>query len=141
MLVIRAASKMLNPTLDDAEIERDLADDYAAARAEWFAEWRDDVAGWMPLEIIEAARDGGVTVRPPHLNSSKRIFYRSGCDPSGGQKDSFTCAIAHDEDGVSILDCVVEIKAPFDPSVATKQIAHVLKSYGLHSTTGDKYAA
>jgi hypothetical protein len=55
VLVIRAESKKLNPTLSDEEIERDLADDYAAARAEWFAEWRDDIAGWLPLEVIEAA--------------------------------------------------------------------------------------
>lgn len=141
VLVIRAESKKLNPTLDDAEIERDLQDDYAAARAEWFAEWRDDVAGWLPLEIIEAARDNGVTVRPPVMNSNKRIIYRSGCDPSGGQKDSFTCAISHSEDGVEVLDCLIEIKPPFDPSGATRHIAQVLKSYGLHHTIGDRYAA
>jgi hypothetical protein len=140
-LIVRAASKMLNPTLADEEIERDLQDDYASARAEWFAEWRDDIAGWLPLEVIEAARDTGVTVRPPVVNSNKRIVYRSGCDPSGGQKDSFTCAISHTEDGAEVLDCLVEIKAPFDPASATRQIAEVLKSYGLHSTTGDKYAA
>jgi hypothetical protein len=139
VLVIQAASKLLNPTLDDEEIERDLQDDYAAARAEWFAEWRDDVAGWLPLEIIRAAIDTGVTVRPPLLN--QRIIYRSGVDPSGGQKDSFCCAITHSEGAIEVLDCLTEIKAPFDPAVATRTIADVLKSYGLHSTTGDRYAA
>lgn len=139
VLVIRAPSKSLNPTLDDAEIERDLQDDPAAAAAEWLAEWRDDICGWLPLDVIRAAIDFNVTIRPPLLN--QRIVYRSGCDPSGGQKDSFTCAISHSEGEIEVLDCVVEIKAPFDPSVATRHIAEVLKSYGLHSTVGDRYAA
>lgn len=81
------------------------------------------------------------TVRPPILNSGKNIVYRSGVDPSGGQKDSFTCAISHSEGDIEVLDCLVEIKPPFYPSVATKHIAQVLKSYGLHQTVGDRYAA
>jgi hypothetical protein len=50
-------------------------------------------------------------------------------------------AIAHDEGNIAVLDCLVEIKAPFNPTSATQQIAETLKSYGLTSTTGDKYAA
>jgi hypothetical protein len=40
-----------------------------------------------------------------------------------------------------ILDCLVEIKPPFNPTEAVAQIADVLRSYQLHRTTGDKYAA
>jgi hypothetical protein len=76
-------------------------------------------------------------VRPPRPG----IRYRSGCDPSGGSRDSFTAAIAHDEGNISVLDCVIEIKAPFNPTSATEQIAATLKSYGLSQTVGDKYAA
>jgi hypothetical protein len=63
------------------------------------------------------------------------------CDPSGGARDSFTAAIAHDEAGTAVLDCLVEIRPPFNPSTATQQIAATLKSYGLTETTGDRYAA
>ena len=139
VLVIRAASKTLNPTLDQAEIDRDLADDPASARAEWFAEWRDDIAGWMDLETIEAAVDSGVTVRPPSGN--QRVHYHAGLDPSGGAKDSFTAAIAHNENGVAVLDCLVEIKSPFNPTGATETIAETLKAYNVRVATGDKYAA
>jgi hypothetical protein len=39
------------------------------------------------------------------------------------------------------LDALIEIKAPFNPTSATEQIAAVLKSYGVAETVGDKYAA
>jgi hypothetical protein len=55
-------------------------------------------------------------------------------------RDSFTCAIAHAENGVGILDCLVEVKAPFNPDTATAQIAGVLRSYGCASTRGDRYS-
>ena len=41
----------------------------------------------------------------------------------------------------SAVGHLVEIKAPFNPDVATKDIAIVLKSYGLSKTTADHYAA
>ena len=40
-----------------------------------------------------------------------------------------------------MLDCLVEIRAPFNPDAATAQVADVLKSYACRSTTGDRYAA
>ena len=107
-----------------------------AARAEYDAEFRTDVAAFLDLAVVEAAVDHGVTVRRP----VRGVRYRSGCDPSGGARDSFTLAIAHDEDGVAILDCLFEIKPPFNPTAAVAEMAGVLKAYGLTRTVGDKYA-
>jgi hypothetical protein len=101
------------------------------------AEFRDDVAGWAGRELIEAAVDRGVTVRPPRPD----ISYSSFVDASGGVRDSFTAAVAHAEDGVAVLDCLVEIKAPFNPDQATAEICDMLKAYRCTSTQGDKYAA
>ncbi|MBR0797357.1 hypothetical protein JQ615_18375 [Bradyrhizobium jicamae] len=137
VLVVRAPTELLNPTIDPQIIADALAEDPAAAKAEWMAEFRDDVGGWADAALIEKAVEYGVTVRPPRAG----IVYRSFCDPSGGAKDSFTAAVAHCENGESILDCLVEIKAPFNPTDATRQIADVLKSYGQTTTFGDKYAA
>jgi hypothetical protein len=69
------------------------------------------------------------------------VRYVSFCDPSGGQGDSFTSGIAHKEDDAAILDCLLEIRAPFNSIQATEQIAATLKSYNCHKTIGDKYAA
>jgi hypothetical protein len=139
VLVIVAPSTVLNPTLDPAIVQRALEADPAAARSEWLAEFRSDIASWLDIETIEGAVDVGVTVRPPIIGGG--IKYFSGCDPSGGRHDSFTLAISHCEGDVAILDNLTEIKSPFNPSEATKQIAAVLKSYGLSETTGDKYGA
>lgn len=137
VLVIRAPTRTLNPLIDQDIIDEAMAEDPAAARAEWGAEFRDDIAGFADIALIEGAVEYGVTVRPPRHG----VRYRSGCDPSGGARDSFTAAIAHDEGNIAVLDCVVEIKAPFNPTSATEQIAKTLKSYGLNETVGDKYAA
>jgi hypothetical protein len=100
-------------------------------------EFRPDISGYADLELIEAAVDRGVTVRPPR----KGITYHAGLDPSGGVKDSFVATISHDEQGVAVLDALLEIRAPFDPAAATERVAGLLASYGLKSATGDKYAA
>ena len=56
------------------------------------------------------------------------VSYICGVDPSGGVHDSFCAAISHCEyDNINsnntiVLDCLIEIKAPFNPSSATEQI-------------------
>lgn len=139
IIVAKAPSRTMNPSLQQSVIDRAYQRDAAAASAEYGAEFRKDISGWADRALIETAVDYGVTVRPP--DSAKRLNYRSGCDPSGGASDSFTMAIAHDEGNVAILDCLLEIKAPFNPTSATELIAETLKSYGLSETVGDKYAA
>jgi hypothetical protein len=139
VLVIQATSKQLNPTLDDAIVEQALLDDPAAARSEWLGIFRDDLAAYIDLETIEAAVDRGITTRPPRKDGVRAFAF---IDPSGGMRDSFTCAIAHAEkDNSVVLDCLVEIKAPFNPTSATEQIAATLKEYGVTTAESDKYGA
>jgi hypothetical protein len=137
VLVIRAPSRVLNPTLDPKIIGDALARDPAVARAEWLAEWRDHVSTFLPREIIEAAVDVGVTVRPPSPGASYTAF----CDPSGGVSDAFTLAVAHSEGETVLLDCLLAIDAPFNPTAATARVAETLKAYWLSEVTGDRYAA
>ena len=137
VLVIKAPTRALNPTIPQSVIDEALAEDPAAARAEWLAEFRDDVGGWADIAIIEAAVDRGLMVRPPRAG----VHYVGFSDPSGGARDSFTTAIAHLEGDTAVLDCLVECKAPFNPTTATKEMAAVLKQYKVWSTVGDKYGA
>jgi hypothetical protein len=137
ILVAKAPSRALNPTLPSRVVERARERDPQAARAEYDGEFRNDVAGFLDFEIVESTVERGVTVRPPRAGTR----YRSGCDPSGGARDSFTLSICHDEANLAVLDCIVEIKAPFNPALATAEMADVLKSYGLSRTVGDRYAA
>ena len=137
VLVIQAPSRILNPTLDQKIVDTAMARDPQVARAEWLAEWRDDVSTFLPREIIDTAVDIGVTVRPPRLG----VRYKAFADPSGGVGDSFACAVSHSEGETVLLDCVIEIQAPFNPTTATATVAETLKAYGCTEVTGDRYAA
>jgi hypothetical protein len=137
ILVVRGTTLQFNPTFDARIIAKSLADDPQVFGAEYNSEWRDDLATFIARDLIDSAVDSGVTVRPPQ----KVIQYKSFCDPSGGSGDSFTMAIAHADDETAVIDCLVEIRAPFNPDQATLQIAATLKSYGISSTISDRYAA
>jgi hypothetical protein len=136
VLFIKATTRQLNPTIDQRIIDAAMERDPAAGRAEWLSEWRDDIAALISRELIESAVDDDVTVRPPIPGGSYRAF----ADPSGGVSDSFTCCISHVEGDIVIVDCLIEITAPFNPTAATKQIADTLAQYGLTEVTGDRYA-
>jgi hypothetical protein len=136
-LVIQAPTLTLNPTVDAGIIAQAYEDDPAAASAEWGANFRSDVSGYVDAAVIEAAIDVGVVTRPWRPG----LVYRSGTDPSGGSHDSFCCSVAHMEAGVAVLDATIEVRSPCNPAEATRQAAELLKSYKLTHTVGDKYAA
>jgi hypothetical protein len=138
VLVVKGTSKLFNPLLDEKIIQRALARDPDAARSEWLAEWRSDIGEFLGREVIEAAVDRDVVVRPPATDTRYFAF----ADPSGGISDSFTLAIAHREPkNVAVLDCLREWKAPFNPASVVAEIADLLRSYRLTTLRGDRYAA
>jgi hypothetical protein len=49
--------------------------------------------------------------------------------------------VSHSEGETVLLDCVIEIQAPFNPTTATATVAETLKAYGCTEVTGDRYAA
>jgi hypothetical protein len=137
VLVIKAATRLLNPTIDQSIIDEAMADDPAAARAEWMAEFRDDLADFISHEAVIACVDLGVRERPPQPGQHPVCFV----DPSGGSNDSMTCAIGHMDGPIIVVDCVREIFAPFDPESATDEFVRLFQSYGIRQTNGDRYAA
>ena len=136
-LVVKGTTREFNCLFPQAEIDRDMASDPAKFAAEYLSEWRDDLSAFIDRALVEAATDIGVVVRAPQQG----YRYVSFVDASGGRGDSFTCGIAHREGDKGVLDCLIEIRSPFDPDIATRDIAIVLKSYGLNKTTADHYAA
>jgi hypothetical protein len=62
-------------------------------------------------------------------------------DPSGGTSDSMTLALAHrDKDGRAILDAVRERRPPFSPDDVVLEHVSLLKSFGIRTVFGDRYA-
>ncbi|HVC52766.1 MAG TPA: hypothetical protein VND87_12150 [Stellaceae bacterium] len=137
VLAVYGPSRAFNPTLKQSIIDAALARDPEAAGAEWLSEWRSDLSDFLDRELVDAAVDPDVVVRPPRPDVSYRAFG----DPSGGRGDSFAVAIAHSEGNAAVLDCIWEKRAPFDPAGAVDEIADLLRAYGLSSITGDRYAA
>jgi hypothetical protein len=62
-------------------------------------------------------------------------------DPaSGSGADAWTKAIAHRERDLVVLDVLRAWSPPFNPSGVIAESAALSKAYGLHVTTGDRYA-
>ncbi len=137
VLVIYGPSTAFNPTLPQAVIDAALARDPEAAGAEWLSQWRSDIADFLDRELVEAAVDRGVAARPPQSG----VRYVAFADPSGGRGDSFAVAVGHADGGAVVLDAIYERRAPFDPSSAVREIADLLRGYGIAEVTGDRYAA
>jgi hypothetical protein len=138
VLVVQASSMTLNPTLSLADVEARVAEDPQAARAEYFGEWRPDITGYVDVELIEAAVDRGVLVRPPKPHVKYIGFTDSA---SGTGQDSFSVGVAHVEGKEVILDLAHEVRPPFSPDSAIAEIAALLKGYNICQVTGDKYSA
>lgn len=138
VLVVRAPTWLLNPTLcrDGEFLTEEFADDPASAAAEYGAEFRTDVESYVSREAVDAVTARGVRER----GVIDGISYFAFVDPSGGQVDSMTLAIAHREGDLAVLDAVREVRAPFSPESAVTEFVCVLQFYGIDTVVGDRYA-
>jgi hypothetical protein len=136
-LVVVGTSRQFNPTLPQELVDRELAKDPERARAEYLAEWRNDISAFIDRETLEAAVETGCYER----GRLAGVAYLAFCDASGGRGDSFTVAIGYrDKDGRAILAAVREFRPPFSPDSVVAEIAVLLKSYSIHEVVGDNYA-
>ena len=140
VLVWRADTRSMNPTIPQDVISRALARDAATASAEYLAEFRSDVAAFLSREAIQATVTPGCRERPRIAG----VRYSAFTDPSGGSSDSMTLAVGHteaDRNGrqIAILDAVREIAAPFSPEGAVKELAQLLRLYDVSEVSGDRY--
>jgi len=135
VLVWKASSREMNPSLSTAVVALAYARDAAAARAEYGGEFRDDVEGFLSLEVVE----GRVVRDRREIPPVYGVSYVAFVDPSGGQSDSFTLAIAHLEKERVVLDLVRERVAPFSPELVVVEFVADLKRYRVSSVVGDRY--
>jgi hypothetical protein len=138
VLVWRAPTRRMNPTVPQRVIDEALERDPASAAAEWMAEFRIDVESFIAREAVEAAVCCGRFELPP----SNGVRYSAFVDPSGGSSDSMSLAIAHHDrtTGHVVLDAVRERRPPFSPDAVVAEFAELLKTYGgVHKVVGDRY--
>lgn len=137
VLVVLGTSMQFNPTLDEAEIERQLVLDPEKAGAEYLSQWRDDLTNFLDRQLVEAAIEKGVITRQPVAQYGYVMFV----DPSGGRGDSFTAAVGHREGMTAIVDAVYEKRPPFDSDQTIDEVAALAHTYNVHMVHGDDYGA
>ena len=137
VLVWKAPTTIMNPTVAQSVIDAAMERDPSDARAEWMAEFRYDLESFISRETVLACVEPGVFERLPQSERGDFLV-----DPSGGSNDSMTCCIGHIEgEHLVVVDCVREVTAPFDPESAVDEFVQLLSRYGIRNTNGDRYAA
>ena len=140
VLVVKAPTLTMNPSVDRKIVDDAYASDPVAASAEYGAEFRTDVESFLIIEAIRACIEGGARERP----AARESHYVAFTDPSGGSADSFTLAIAHPagdkQQRTAILDVIREVRPPFSPESVVEEFAGLLKRYRITKVYGDRYA-
>jgi hypothetical protein len=143
VLVWRAASRVMNSTIPERVVLDALERDEASARAEWLAEFRDDISGLLAPERLRAVVIAGRTEPLPPADDTD--YLAVGDVASGGGGDSAALAVAHLEDDagrlIAVIDAVHEVRPPFDPEAVVAAFGRVLSRYGLREVQGDRWGA
>lgn len=135
VLVVQADTRTMNPTIPEKFIAQQYEKDPQSAAAEYGAQFRGDIETFVSIEALDA-----VTAPNNLLPYDQNYSYRAFTDPSGGSKDAWTLAIAHNLDGLAVLDLVIEKRPPFSPESVVQELAQVLKQYNIYTVHGDRYA-
>jgi hypothetical protein len=140
VLFVQGSTRLFNPGFPQAVIDRKMRDDPESAAAEYFAQFRTDLADFVSRQIVEACIEHEMHERPAVRAGSR---YKAFIDAAGGSgSDSMTLAIAHLEDGTDrmpVLDAVRERRPPFSPEDVVSEFSKVMKSYGISRATSDKW--
>ena len=141
VLVVQAPSIALNPTLDQRIIDQALADDPAAAAAEWLGEFRDDLSDFITLAALDRCTpSGNVPLSPAMIRNMNPV---AATDVAGGSgTDSFATAVAYWDPTkeVAVLAALKETPGPCSPELAIADHAAFLREYGVTTVVGDRYA-
>ena len=129
----------MNPSIDRERIENARESDPEAARSEWDAEWRSDLAQFLDDQVIDDAVDAD---RPLELPPRDGINYVVFADSSGGAHDSFCIGIAHKESDRIIADVTPPTVADahaWDRGVSqTERTARTTARKQIHAVVGGR---
>jgi hypothetical protein len=141
VLVWKAATRTMNPTVSAALVAREIERDPQSAASEYLGEFRTDVGQAFDRELIESCVvRGRLVLDPSQIPPGIRPVAH--CDPSAGRGDSAALCIAfRGKDNLIEVACLVERRPPFDPIQMAAGFADVLKSYGIREVTSDRFAA
>ena len=74
VLVWKAETRLMNPSVPQATVDRALEEDEPRARAEYLAEFRTDIEGFLSREVVEAcAIEGPARTACPRRRPISRL--------------------------------------------------------------------
>lgn len=128
----------MNPALDRRIVEESFRNDPVAAKTEWCAEFRADLASYVDRVTVEAVT-ADVSEYLPRSFSSVPIFF---CDMAGGSgSDSATLSgSVCDKDGIIKQVIQKEFRPPFNPEEVIRDFSSEIKRWAGRQVTGDRYA-
>lgn len=124
----------MNPTLPHHVVDDAMRDDAEAARAEYLAEFRSDIASFLDGDLLADC----TRPKPLELPPCRGLRYVAFVDPAGGGQDEFTMAIGHLERDAAVIDLLRGRHG--SPAEVVAEYAGILKSYGIGIVRGDRYA-
>jgi hypothetical protein len=143
ILVWQADTRTMNPNVAESVITRAYERDEAAASSEHGAQFRSDIEGYVPREILDAVTVTGCYER---ARESQHI-YSGFLDFAGGGSavsDSAAACITHPETRngrlIAVMDAIREVRPPFSPEQVCTDFAAFFRNYGIERATSDKWA-
>jgi hypothetical protein len=144
LLVWRASSQLMNPTITTPRLEQERRLDSVRFAREYEAEFADDINAFLSTAWVEGTIVPGRFELPP-LDG---VRYVAAVDPSGGGPDAFTLAIAHAEGTGSGRRIVHDVmrgwakprKGEVDLESIVAEIVAITKAYRVNAVHGDRYA-
>lgn len=144
LLLWRATSRFMNPTLRSDRLDRERRLDPERFLREYEAEFLENLESFLAQAWIDRAVMPGRFEVPPNPDRS----YVVAIDPSGGGEDQFTMSIVHleDNDPPTVVQDVCKgwkkVRGQtVDLDGIVRQICETMSPYGQKTCFGDKYSA
>jgi hypothetical protein len=144
MLVWRAPSILMNPSIRADRLDREHRLDPSRFRREYEAEFVDDLEAFLPSAWVDDAVMRGIH----EISPRDGISYVGAVDLAGGGADRSTISIVHAERKGSERRIVQDLvkgyggrNSAVDLEGMVAEMASMLARYKLHRVIGDKYAA
>lgn len=140
-LVWQVTTAEMNPTISPDFLDQERLRDPESFRREYLAEFTDHIEGWIAPEVLDQCVTKSVTERPPVAGA----FYAAAVDLAFKSNDSALAIVHREPDSPIVLDYAAtwtgSPKAPLGYEWLCREIAIILKRYGLNTVVGDQYCA
>lgn len=140
VLVVRADTRTMNPSVPKRVIRRAFRRDPVVAMSEYGRDgeidFRADVSALLTEDAIRAVVPVGVRELPPETGRTVTAHFDAA---TGSGADSAAFGIAF-EGRPARLACIRRWRPPFDPAAVVAEASRLAKSYGVKRVGIDRYA-